>query len=204
MRPFHRRTWNLLLALGVSLACAGSAPAGVAVGQQAPGFTLPDLDGGEVSLADYAGKVVVLEWLNPNCPFSDRHAREKTMSDLARRWGGDGVVWLGINSSNPSSGDYVPPAQHKKWAAKRGIGYPILYDRSGDVGHAYGAKTTPDMFVIDASGTLVYAGAIDDDPPGREAAAGRRNYVDGALTALADGAPVDPASTRPYGCSVKY
>jgi len=179
-----------------------AAAAAVAVGEAAPAFTLTDLDGGRHALADYSGKVVVLEWVNPNCPFSDRHAREKTMTDLAAAHGE--VVWLGINSTSPGHRDYLKPPAHKAWAKKNGIGYAILYDPSGEVGHAYDARTTPHMFIVDEQGRIAYDGAIDDDPPGRKASAERANYVAGGLDDHAAGHAVDPASTKPYGCSVKY
>jgi peroxiredoxin len=181
---------------------AGAALAGGAVGETAPAFQLKDLDGKAHSLADYKGKVVVLEWLNPNCPFSDRHAREKTMSNLARKHGQ--VVWLGINSTSSSNQDFLQPAEHKAWAQKNGVNYAVLYDETGKVGKAYGAKTTPHMFIVDEQGKIAYNGAIDDDPSGRTAAAQRTNYVDGGLIAELAGKKVDPAATKPYGCSVKY
>jgi len=197
---------NLILlsvAAAVVVWSCGSSPASAAaVGEKAPAFQLIDLEGQPHALADYAGKTVVLEWVNPNCPFSDRHARERTMSDLATRH--TEVVWLGINSTSPQSRDHLAPAEHAAWAKKNGIPYPILRDESGQVGHAYGAKTTPHMFIIDAGGTLVYDGAIDDDPPGRRARAERTNYVAGGLDELASGADPDPPITKPYGCSVKY
>jgi peroxiredoxin len=192
---------RLLSTSTLLLALAGPAFA-AAVGDTAPGFQLKDLNGKNVSLADFKGKTVVLEWVNPNCPFSDRHAREKTMTDLARKYGS--VTWLGINSTNPEHRDYLPPAEHLAWAKKNGISYPILYDPTGATGHAYDARTTPDMFVVDGSGKIVYAGAIDDDPPGRKAKAERVNYVNGALAARQSGGKIDPATTKPYGCSVKY
>lgn len=178
------------------------AVASVAVGEEAPGFALEDLTGNTHSLEEYAGKTVVLEWINPNCPFSDRHAREKTMIELADRYGE--VVWLAINSTSPDHRDFLSPAEHASWAEKRGIDYAILYDRSGEVGRAYGARTTPHMYIIDEEGTLLYDGAIDDDPPGRQEPGQRMNYVHAGLDAVASGNAPDPATTKPYGCSVKY
>ena len=196
----------LAAAVLVTAACAGDAtarPASAAtVGEPAPGFTLKDLQGNEHSLADYAGKVVVLEWINPECPFSERHAKEKTMTALADR--SADVVWLAINSTNPDHGDYQTPAEHMEYNRKYGIDYPVLYDPTGEVGHTYGAKTTPHMFIVDEEGTLIYEGAIDDDPLGRQKANERTNYVDVGFTAHAAGNPVEPATTKPYGCSVKY
>ncbi len=178
------------------------AVASVAVGEVAPAFKLNDLTAKAHSLDQYKGKLVVLEWINPECPFSDRQAREKTMTDLTRKFGQ--VVWLGINSTSPKHKDYLQPAEHLSWAKKNGIDYSILYDPTGSVGHAYGAKTTPHMFIVDEQGKLAYNGAIDDDPSGRKAKPARLNYVDGGLTAELAGKAVAPAVTQPYGCSVKY
>lgn len=190
-------TSTLLLAVS-----AGPALAAAAVGGTAPAFQLKDLNGKTVSLASLKGKVVVLEWVNPNCPFSDRHAREKTMTELTKKHGS--VTWLGINSTNPEHKDYLQPADHQAWAKKNGVNYSILYDPTGATGQAYDARTTPHMFVIDEQGKIVYNGAIDDDPSGRKPRPERVNYVNGALTAEQGGKKVDPASTKPYGCSVKY
>jgi peroxiredoxin len=191
-----------LLALAVLSLAALPALAASAVGEAAPGFTLKGADGKTYSLADYKGKVVVLEWVNPNCPFSDRHAREKTMSELAKQHGE--VVWLGINSTNPDRSDYLKPAETLAYNRKNGINYPVLYDETGKVGHSYDAKTTPHMFIVDKDGKIAYNGAIDDDPPGRKAKAERLNYVGHGLDAEKGGKSPDPASTKPYGCSVKY
>jgi peroxiredoxin len=191
-----------------ALLVAGSALAAVpafavaTVGQAAPGFQLKDLSGKTHSLADYKGKVVVLEWLNPNCPVSDRHAREKTMTDLVKQHGE--VVWLGINSTSKEHRDFLQAAEHQAWAKKNGIQYTILYDETGKTGKAYDAKTTPHMFIVDKQGRLAYNGAIDDDPSGRKAKAERANYVGGGITAQKAGKSIDPATTKPYGCSVKY
>jgi peroxiredoxin len=178
------------------------ALADATVGAAAPAFTLKGVDGKTHSLADYKGKVVVLEWINPNCPVSNRHAREATMTELAKQHGD--VVWLGINSTSSKSSDFMKPAEHMAYDQKYGITYPVLYDESGQVGHAYGAKTTPHMFIVGADGKLAYNGAIDDDPPGRKAKADRLNYVGHGLDAEKKGAGPDPATTKPYGCSVKY
>lgn len=191
----------LVLTSALALATAGMATAAT-VGEKAPSFTLTDLDGQSHSLADYAGKTVVLEWINPNCPISLRHTKEKTMIELADAHGE--VVWLAINSTNPDSRDYLEKAAHKKFNQKHGIDYTVLYDPTGEVGKAYEAKTTPHMYIVDAEGTLAYNGAIDDDPGGRKKAAERTNYVDGGLVAVAADRSVDPANTTPYGCSVKY
>ena len=200
----HDRKLVALSALVASCLLLAAVPALAvgAVGETAPAFTLKGLDGKTHSLKDYKGKTVVLEWVNPNCPFSDRHAREKTMSELAKQHGE--VVWLGINSTNPEHRDFLAPADHQAWNKKNGVNYAVLYDESGKVGQSYGAKTTPHMFIIDPQGKIAYNGAIDDDPSGRKARPERVNYVDGGLRAEASGKSPDPASTKPYGCSVKY
>lgn len=190
-----------LLAAALLLA-ATAAFAAAEVGAGAPNFQLKGVDGKTYSLADYRGKVVVLEWVNPHCPFSDRHAREKTMTELAKQHGE--VVWLGINSTNPQSGEFETPAEYRSYMQENGITYPVLYDETGSTGHAYGARTTPHMFIVDPQGKLAYNGAIDDDPSGRKPKAQRVNYVGKGLEAEKTGAKPDPAATKPYGCTVKY
>ncbi len=192
---------RLLWALVALFAVAPLAASG-AVGTAAPDFTLTAADGSVHTLSDYAGQVVVLEWINPNCPYSLRHTREQTMVDLTAKYGD--VAWLAINSTAADHSDYLQPAEHLAFNQKNGVDYAVLYDASGEVGHAYNAKTTPHMYVINGEGTILYNGAIDDDPRGRLSSYERDNYVDGALTALAMDSAADPATTRPYGCSVKY
>ena len=190
---------RLALAVAVPLVACGPGLADLAVGDPAPGFQLQDLDGKQVSLADFRGKTVVLEWMNPNCPFSRRHSDKKTMQSTATKHAD--AVWLAINSTNPSHADHLDTAAYKKFLTDEGISYSVLLDPTGQTGKAYGALTTPHMFVIDGQGKVAYAGAIDDDPRGSGA---KVNHVDAALTALEAGKAPDPASTRPYGCSVKY
>ena len=193
------RSLSIATTLFLLAACAGPTLAELSVGQAVPDFKLVDLDGKEVSLSSLQGKTVVLEWINPNCPFSRGHSEKKTMSSTAAKH--PEAVWLGINSTNRSHADFLAPAEHKKFNAEHGITYTVLYDTSGEVGRAYGAATTPHMFVIDGAGKLAYVGAIDDS-----ARAGRAsvNYVDAALSALEAGKQPEPAATKSYGCSVKY
>ena len=183
----------VLVVAGVSFAGDG-----VAVGQAAPDFTLTDTAGNQVSLADYAGKVVVLEWLNPDCPYVKRHYKAGTMKNLATTYGAEGVVWLTINTTN-----YMDAAANAKFKTANDLSYSILVDQSGEVGHLYGAATTPHMYVIDGNGKLVYIGAIDDDPRG-DKGDGATNYVAAALDQVLAGDTVTTAETKPYGCSVKY
>jgi peroxiredoxin len=195
------RSGKLFLILAALVLMAAPVLA-VAVGETAPAFSLKGVDGKTYSLADYKGKVVVLEWVNPNCPFSDRHAREKTMSDLVKQHGE--IVWLGINSTAKGHGDFLSPAEHLAYNKKNGINYAVLYDETGKVGHAYDAKTTPHMFIVGKDGKVAYNGAIDDDPPGRKDKVSRMNFVGLGLNAEKGGKSPNPAATKPYGCSVKY
>jgi len=193
---------HVMTGVMIVLAAMGAVPAmagdGVSVGDTAPDFTLTDSAGNGVSLSDFEGKIVVLEWLNPDCPFVQRHYKAGTMKDLAAKYDGEGVVWLTINSTN-----YMDAAANAKFKADNSLLYTILVDQAGDVGHLYGAKTTPHMYIIDGSGSLVYIGAIDDDPRGNKGAPAV-NYVAVALDEVLAGKAVTTAETKPYGCSVKY
>jgi peroxiredoxin len=190
----HTTTLGLL---GV-LALVGSAhAAGAKVGEAAPAFTLKDESGKEHSLAQYKGKIVVLEWTNPGCPFVQRHYTADTMDKTRAGLDAQKVVWLAIDSTNSNT-----PDKSKDWKKKEGFAYPVLQDASGQVGKAYGARTTPHMFVIDEKGIVRYMGAIDDDPRGKNASA--KNHVLTTVQALVGGKPVATSSTEPYGCSVKY
>jgi peroxiredoxin len=175
---------------------AGEALTAV-VGQPAPGFQLTDQAGQTHRLADLRGKIVVLEWINPQCPYVQRHYQARTMTSLVSAFPSDRVVWLAVDSSH-----FVQPEGSEAWRTEHGMTYPILQDASGAVGRAYGATTTPNMYVIDAQGVLRYQGAIDDDPRGRVETP--RNYVREAVQALLDGGAVPTPQTQPYGCSVKY
>lgn len=188
----------VLIVAAAMVAVPGMAGDGVSVGDTAPAFTLTDTAGNEVSLGDFEGKIVVLEWLNPDCPFVQRHYKAGTMKDLATKYDGEGVVWLTINSTN-----YMDAAANAKFKADNGLPYAILVDQSGDVGHLYDAKTTPHMYIIDGTGSLVYIGAIDDDPRGNKGEPAV-NYVAVALDEVLAGNAVTTAETKPYGCSVKY
>jgi peroxiredoxin len=190
-------------AVGLSaVLAAGAAWAGARgaakIGEPAPSFALKDQDGKTVRLSSLRGKVVVLEWVNPDCPIWVRHAEAKTMKTLEERYRDRGVVWLGINTTH-----YMTAEHDAKARGTYGLAYPILRDPDGTVGRLYGAKTTPHMYVIAKDGTLVYRGAIDNDPSG-DAAGGVVNYVAAALDEILAGKPVTVADTKPYGCSVKY
>ncbi len=185
---------------------AGSAGATATVGQPAPAFTATDASGKTVSLADFKGKTVVLEWVNPGCPFVQKHYNAANMQGTQKEAAAKGVVWLAINSTSTDAGDYLPPAEMAKWMQQqKAAATATLMDADGKVGRAYGARTTPHMYVVDPAGKLVYAGGIDDKPSTNAADIPRAtNYVKAALNESLAGKPVSQASTRPYGCSIKY
>jgi peroxiredoxin len=177
-----------------------TAGATAKVGEAAPAFTLTDTDGKTVNLSDYKGKIVVLEWFNPDCPIVQMHYKAGTMAKTQASFKGKDVVWLSINSGAPGkegAGKERNAEARKDWKMTN----PVLLDESGKVGHLYGATNTPNMFVIDTKGNLAYAGAIDDGSPGK---VGKTNYVENAVNALLKGESVSPSTTKPYGCGVKY
>lgn len=170
-------------------------------GRQAPAFELSSFTGRKVKLADLAGRIVVLEWFNFECPFARYHYDQvSTMVDLAKKYKDKDVVWLAVNSTS-----HTTPEANTEFTKKHDLPYPILDDRSGRVGRAYGAQTTPHMFIIDKDGTIVYRGAIDNAPRGKVQGDGTKiNYVDQALAELTAGKAVTTPTTTPYGCTVKY
>jgi peroxiredoxin len=173
------------------------------VGEQAPDFTLKNLNDEDVTLADLtkAGKVVVLEWFNPDCPVSRAyHEPDSTMGKLAAAYADRGVAWLAINSGAPGK-QGAGKERNVKAAEEFGVKYPVLLDEPGTVGRLYGAKTTPHMYVIDKEGVLRYAGAIDN---GSGEAKGDSNYVQAALDEILAGKEVTTKEARAFGCSVKY
>lgn len=185
-----------MFAAGLSV--RGEDPVTAAIGKPAPGFTLKSAAGKEISLKDYKGKIVVLEWTSPSCPFVVRHhKRLKTTQKLTEQFKDKDVVWLAIDSSKTASAEAA--AEHAK---DNKLTYPILIDRDGKVGKRYDARTTPHMFVIDRKGNLAYAGAMDDD--GRGDNPDRHNYVEAVVKSLLDGSTIAKRRTAPYGCSVKY
>ena len=190
----------LLAAVSAMLAPAQARLAAqTLVGKQAPQFTLPTFDGKYISLADYEGKIVVLEWFNDECPFVRYHYQKKsTMIDLAKKYKDRKVVWLAVNSTN-----HTTSKQNLDFTKKNNLPYPILDDRSGAVGRTYQAKTTPHIFIIDAKGVVAYEGAIDSAPLGKTEGE-LVNYVDSALAELTSSNEVTTPATKPYGCSMKY
>jgi peroxiredoxin len=181
-----------------------ASTAHAAIGQPAPGFELADLDGKKVKLANYAGKIVVLEWFNPECPFVKRNHTKGPLTTMAKDQTAKGIVWLSINSGAPGK-QGAGVDKNREGKQRYGMDNPILLDEQGDVGRMYDAKSTPGMYVIDTKGTLVYRGAIDNaqdgDPPGGEKLI---NYVDAALADIGAGRPVAIPETKSYGCGVKY
>jgi peroxiredoxin len=199
-----RRTF--LAATGV-LALTRPAWAAVAkVGAAAPAFSTGATTGKSVSLADHSGKIVVLEWTNHLCPYVQKHYDTSNMQALQKDATGQGVVWLTIISSSPDTQGHVLPREADELTRKRNASpTAVLLDPTGVVGKMYGATNTPHMYVVDKSGTLVYAGAIDDKPTSRRSdVPNARNYVREALAAVASGQPVKTPLTRAYGCTVKY
>jgi peroxiredoxin len=188
------------------VAVASAAPASTVaeVGKLAPDFSLKDVDGKPYTLAQFRGKTVVLEWFNPNCPFVSRNHTKGPLKDMAAKAQQSGIVWLAINSNGPGKEGYGVDNNKAGMAAFHMVN-PLLLDSDGKVGHAYGARTTPHMFVIDPQGTVVYRGAIDNAQDGEpEQGAPFVNYVEGALADLSAKRPVRTPDTKSYGCSVKY
>ena len=178
----------------------------VRVGDPAPDFTGTDTTGQPHRLSEYRGKYVVLEWTNNGCPFTRKHYTSGNMQNLQKEWTAKGVVWLTILSSAPGAQGYMTASAENDYMQKvHATPTASLLDPTGALGHEYDAKTTPDMYVIDPSGKLIYAGAIDDHPTTDTSdIAHSKNYVSDALTEAMSGQQVAVPNTRPYGCSVKY
>ncbi len=196
---------QVLIATALALAAAG-ALASATVGQAAPAFSAVDTAGKPVSLADFKGKHVVLEWVNPGCPFVVKHYDSSNMQGTQKEAATKGVVWLAINSTAPEAKDFLAPAAMSKWMqGHQAAATATLMDADGKVGKAYGARTTPHMYIINPSGMLVYAGAIDSKPSSNPTdIPSAINHVKAALAETLAGKPVSVATTKPYGCSVKY
>ena len=195
-----------IFALSGILLLPASPWAAAKPGQAAPAFALKDTGGVEHTLKACAGKWVVLEWVNYDCPFVKKHYHSGHMPKLQKQWKDKGVTWFSVNSSASGKQGYFEPADlRRRMEERKADPTAYLLDTDGKVGKLYGAKTTPHMFVIDTTGKVVYAGAIDDKPSTDvEDVPGAKNYLSAALEAAMAGKPVDPAATAPYGCSVKY
>ena len=184
---------------------ANAAFAAAEICKPAPDFTAKDIEGKTVKLSDYKGKIVVLESYNLECPFCANHFKTGAMQELQKEMTSKDVVWLMVNSVNPKHPNYRTPEQARaEWKSEKISATAWLDDSSGVVGKAYGMKTTPQMFVIDKTGTLVYNGAIDDKNTADHDPRKARNYVREAVGKVQAGEKVETAETKPYGCSVKY
>lgn len=193
--------------IALALTFAITLPAFAArVGAPAPTFTGTDSHGSTISLSQYRGKYVVLEWTNKDCPYTRAQYESGNMQALQRKWTAKGVVWLTILSSAPGHQGYMTAAQENAWIQTvHADPTAAILDPAGTIGMAYGAKTTPHMFVINPEGKLIYDGAIDDHPTTDSSAVDKaHNYVTDALTEAMAGRVVATDYTRPYGCSVKY
>jgi hypothetical protein len=200
---------RILIATAVTAAACAMIPAlwaAAKIGEAAPDFTGTTSSGKTVKLSDYRGKYVVLEWHNNGCPYVGKHYNSGNMQKLQKEWTAKGVVWFTVLSSGPGKQGYVTPNEENDYLAKmKAAPTAALLDPSGEIGHAFDAKTSPQMVVINPQGILIYSGAIDDKPTtdlGDVATA--KNYVSEALQESMAGKPVETSTTRPYGCSVKY
>ena len=189
-----------------SIFVAAQAYAAATVGQKAPDFTLTDTVGKTVRLSDFKGKHVVLEWNNPGCPFVRKHYDSANMQALQKEANTKGVVWLAINSTETGHPDYLAPPKLGQWMVQqKAAASATLMDENGSVGKSYGARTTPHMYLVAPDGLLIYAGGIDSIPSARtEDIKTATNYVRQGLSEALAGKPLSQATTRPYGCSVKY
>jgi peroxiredoxin len=198
---FVRRT----LLAAAALCAAGVLHAQATVGQPAPALQAMDANGKAVNLADFKGKTVVLEWVNPGCPFVVKHYGSGNMQATQKAAADQGVVWLTVSSTAANHKDYKKPAELAAWMGQHKAGSTLLMDDAGTVGKAWGAKVTPHMFIVNPAGQVVYNGAIDSKPSANPAdIPGATNYVAQALGELKAGQAVSKASSTPYGCSIKY
>ena len=200
MITFMKTTFALVTALTLA-----SAALAAEIGKPAPDFSATDINGKTVKLSDYKGKIVVLESYNSDCPFCHNQYANGATQDLQKELAAKGVVWLLVNSVNPNNASHRTPEQARQEIAdKKIVATAWIDDSSGAVGHLYDMKTTPDMYVIDKNGVLVYQGAMDNKPDPTHDPRAARNYVREAVNALLAGKSVEVSQTKPYGCSVKY
>jgi hypothetical protein len=188
------------------LTFAAAVQAVPSVGQAAPDFSLRDATGKTVKLSDFRGKHVVLEWTNPGCPYVRKHYDSGNMPATQKQATDQGVVWLSINSTAKDSSEYLEPARLVAWQQERkAAATAMLMDEEGTVGKAYGARTTPHLYIVNPQGQLIYAGGIDSIPSSSAADIPKAtNYVRQGLGEALAGKPISAPTTRPYGCSVKY
>ena len=201
-----KRSISRFIALIAALVLAQAGFARPRIGEKAPDFTATDSNGKTQRLSDYAGKIVVLEWHNRGCPYTQKHYKSGNMQSLQKKWTEQGVVWFTVISSAPGKQGYVTAAEENAFVNEiHASPTAVLLDPTGQLGHLYDAKTTPQIVVINKDRLVVYDGAIDDRPTTDVSdIAGARNYADLALAEVTAGKPVSVAVTRPYGCSVKY
>jgi peroxiredoxin len=190
----------------VALAASGAAMASAKVGEPAPAFKADGAAGKPINLSDYKGKYVVLEWTNEGCPFVQKHYKSGNMQKLQTTYTGKDVAWLTVFSSKPGAQGHVDAAGAQKFKVDhKAASTDMVLDGSGAVGHLFDAKTTPNMYVIDPGGKLIYAGAIDDTPSADPAdIPTAKNFVQLALDESMAGKPVSTPVSKPYGCSIKY
>jgi hypothetical protein len=200
------KTWIVSALFPAVLLAAAGAWAQAVVGQPAPAFSAKDLQGRPVALADFKGRHVVLEWVNPGCPFVQKHYDSGNMPATQKSAVDKGVVWLSVSSTARDARDYRPPADLAAWLkGRQAVPTATLDDADGKIGRAYGARTTPHMYLIDPQGRLVYAGAIDSKPSANPSdIKTATNYVSQAIGEALAGRPVSQSQTTAYGCSVKY
>lgn len=205
-RASRRAVVAAAVALGATFLMGSNAAAAPTVGQQAPDFVAVDTHGAKHKLSDFAGKFVVLEWTNPGCPFVRKHYGSGNMPATQKAATDKGVVWLSINSTERAATDYLKADALDAWMkSQKAAPTAVLMDEDGLIGQVYGARTTPHIFIIDPKGTLVYAGGIDSIASARaDDIKTATNYVNQALGEAFGGKPISAASTRPYGCSIKY
>lgn len=185
---------------------AAAAFASVETGSKAPDFTLTDTKGVSHNLSDFAGKYVILEWTNHQCPFVVKHYKNGDMQALQKEMTEEGAVWLQIVSSAPGKQGHISPSEGETLRTERQMhSTAMLLDENGAVGRAYDARTTPHTYLIDPSGTLIYQGAIDSIKSTRPADVSKAtNYLKAAFASVQAGKPIEKATTKAYGCSVKY
>jgi peroxiredoxin len=196
-----------LALVGLSLSAGSVLAEGAAkVGQPAPAFQAVDADGKTRNLSEFTGKTVILEWTNHDCPYVRKHYNSATMQTLQKDMAKEGIVWLSVVSSPVGEQGYVDGTAAKDLTAKRDAApAAVLLDPNSKVARAYGATTTPHMYIVDPKGTLAYMGAIDDKPSSNPASLnGAKSYVRQAVAELKAGKPVSEAATKSYGCAVKY
>ncbi len=200
------KRFNRLGILVAAVLVAGSTAWAVKVGSPAPDFTATDSNGQVRKLADYKGKFVVLEWHNRECPYTHKHYASGNMQNLQKEWTARDVVWLTVISSAPGKQGYMTAAEENAYVEKmKAAPTAVLLDPTGQLGHLYNAKTTPQMYVINPAGVLIYNGAIDSKPTAdAEDIRSATNYLNLALQESMAGESVKIPVTRPYGCSVKY